>query len=50
MLAWQGGFNYHVTPAVNLKIAPVLYQYLDLQNEGTPIRTGGNGPDFFGTF
>ncbi len=49
MLAWQGGFNYHITPAVNLKVAPVLYQYLGLQDEGTP-KFGVSGPDFFGTF
>jgi Putative porin len=49
MLAWQVGVNYHVTDKVNFKVAPVLYQYDGLQNEGTPI-TGGVGPDFYGTF
>jgi hypothetical protein len=49
LLAWQGGFNYHVTEAVSFKVAPVLYQYEDLRNEGIPL-TGGVGPDFDGTF
>ena len=49
MLAWQGGFNYHITQNVSLKAAPVLYQYLDLRNEGTPAN-GGVGADFDGTF
>jgi hypothetical protein len=49
LLAWQGGFNYHFTPTANFKIAPVLYQYMNVQNEGTPL-TGGVGPDFYGTF
>jgi hypothetical protein len=49
MLAWQGGFNYRITENISLKAAPVLYQYLDLRNEGTPAN-GGVGPDFDGTF
>ena len=27
LLAWQGGFNYHLTKQVSLKVAPVLYYY-----------------------
>jgi hypothetical protein len=49
LLAWQLGFNYHVTQKVNIKAAPVLYQYEDIHTQ-MPGNNGGVGPDFDGTF
>lgn len=31
MFAWQGGFNYQITPNINAKIAGTVYNYLGLR-------------------
>jgi hypothetical protein len=49
LLAWQGGVNYHITPKVALKVAPVLYQYTRF-NDGQSPSTTGYSPDFAGTY
>ncbi len=49
LLAWQGGVNYHLTKTANFKVAPVIYQYTGLHDEGTPAN-GGVGADFDGTY
>jgi Putative porin len=47
LLAWQGGFVYHITPHIFLKAAPVIYTYL---HSGVNPTTANNSPDFSGTF
>jgi hypothetical protein len=31
MLAWQGGLNYKITPALNAKVAATIYNYIGLK-------------------
>src|SRR5208283_2682183 len=47
LLAWQGGFTYHIRPNLSLKVAPVLYTYL---HQGVNPSTSSGGPGFAGTF
>jgi hypothetical protein len=47
LFAWQGGFNYHVTKDISVKVAPVVYNYVGHganTSASTPI------PDFSGVF
>jgi putative porin len=48
LLAWQVGVDYHLTPRLSLKIAPVLYNYI---GHGVNTTSGSSAtPDFSGTF
>jgi len=47
MLAWQAGFNYHITKALSLKVAPILYNYT---GHGVNSSPSSGIPDFRGTF
>jgi len=47
LLAWQGGFTYHITPKLSLKVAPVFYDYI---RRGVNPTTTSASPDFSGTF
>jgi hypothetical protein len=47
MLAWQAGFNYHLTKDLSLKVAPVLYNYT---GHGVNSSPSSGTPDFRGTF
>ena len=38
MFAWQGGFNYHITPTMSAKIGATIYNYTGLK----PSAGGGN--------
>jgi len=59
LLAWQGGFIYHITRNVSLKVAPTLYNYDGVgQNNTTPplvaaqpgLPAGQTTPGFSDTF
>ena len=47
LLAWQGGFNYHVTKDLNVKVGATIYDYI---NHGVDQTVGTFTPDFNGTF
>jgi Putative porin len=47
MLAWQAGFNYHITKDLSLKVAPILYNYT---GHGVNLSPSTSTPDFRGTF
>ncbi|HLP76158.1 MAG TPA: putative porin, partial [Candidatus Paceibacterota bacterium] len=48
MLAWQAGFNYHLTKDLSFKVAPVLYNYT---GHGANTTSGSTyTPDFAGIF
>jgi len=47
LLAWQAGFNYHLTEKVSLKVAPVIYNYL---HTGSNPSTTSAYPDFSGIY
>lgn len=48
MFAWQGGFNYHITPTTSAKIGATLYTYTGLQgSEGSGQNPNATSP-FFG--
>ena len=50
-MTMQGGVNYHLTPKVNFKVAPVLYYYTRFNNGQNPGASGtGYSPDFAGTY
>ena len=49
LLAWQAGVNYHLTKKIDLKAAPVLYQYTSFKN-GRSQSTIRYSPDFSGTY
>lgn len=42
-IAWQGGFNYHVTTNLSAKVGATIYQYFGMQRSG---RNGGISPYF----
>src|SRR5437899_3534133 len=47
LLAWQAGFNYHITKDLSLKVAPILYNYT---GHGVNASASSGTPDFRGTF
>jgi len=47
MLAWQAGFNYHITKDISLKVAPTLYNYT---GHGVNAAPSPSTPDFRGVF
>jgi hypothetical protein len=47
MLAWQAGFNYHITKDISLKVAPILYNY---SGHGVNSSPSSGTPDFRGVF
>ena len=52
LLAWQGGFDYHLTKQVDFKIAATLYNYT-AYNDGLPLPESPNyatSPGFNGTY
>jgi hypothetical protein len=49
LLAWQGGVDYHITPKLDFKVAPVLYQYIGgPENTSDTSGTPGFGDTFVG--
>jgi len=50
LLAWQGGVNYHFTPKVSAKVAPVLYTYAGGGGQDTTQSGSLGSPGFGGTF
>lgn len=44
MLAWQGGFSYHITKNITAKVGATLYQYFGLQ----PSTANGGISPYFG--
>jgi Putative porin len=47
LLAWQAGFNYHITKELSVKVAPILYNYT---GHGVNSSPSSGLPDFRGTF
>jgi hypothetical protein len=47
LLAWQAGFNYHITKDLSLKVAPILYNYT---GHGVNSSPSSGTPDFRGVF
>lgn len=51
MFVYQGGFNFHITPKINLKFEPALYQYNRFTTGQSANLNGINySPDFSGTY
>jgi hypothetical protein len=51
LLAWQGGFNYHITKDLSLKAGPALYNYTGHATSALVPPAGGAGtPGFNGTY
>jgi len=44
-IAWQGGFNYHITTNISFKAAATIYQYLGLKRSSA---TGGGVAPYYG--
>ena len=49
-LAWQGGVDYHLTKKVDLKVAPVIYDYVGNPADTAATATTPYAPGFGGTF
>ena len=47
MVAWQGGFTYHITTNITAKVGATLYQYFGLQQS---TANGGISPYFGDTY
>jgi hypothetical protein len=53
LLAWQLGVDYHLTKKIDLKMAPVIYNYTRFNTGTPPPSTPGSptpSPDFSGTY
>jgi hypothetical protein len=50
MFAWQGGFNYHITPTTSAKIGATLYNYIGLKpsTSGNPDTSPYFGDAYIG--
>jgi len=50
LLAWQGGMDYHVLKNIDLKAAPVLYQYVGTPVDSSTLVGAADTPGFGSTY